>query len=105
MSWLTRCWRTHGAAKVVRLHGLELPAQAAPPGLRVLLLLRQPAEVVASRLSLEAFSRQSAFNPRGGPAGVVSAVCAGMPNPSPNPNPNPYPSPNANPHPHPHPNP
>ena len=45
MSWLTRCWRTHGAAKVVRLHGLELPAQAAPPGLRVLLLLRQPAEV------------------------------------------------------------
>ena len=78
MSWVTRCWRTHGAAKVVRLHGLELPAQAAPPGLRVLLLLRQPAEVwgdmgrhreiqgdiaaataparraVASRLSLEA---------------------------------------------------
>ena len=78
MSWLTRCWRTHGAAKVVRLHGLELHAQAAPPGLRVLLLLRQPAEVcgdmgrhremqgdiaavsasarraVASRLSLEA---------------------------------------------------
>ena len=78
MSWLTRCWRTHGAAKVVRLHGLELSAQAAPPGLRVLLLLRQPAEVwadmgrhreiqgdiaavtaparraVASRLSLEA---------------------------------------------------
>ena len=34
--------------------------------------------MVASRLSLEAFSRQSAFNPRGGPAGVVSAVCAGM---------------------------
>ena len=55
MSWVTRCWRTHGAAKVVRLHGLELSAQAAPPGLRVLLLLRQPAEVVASRLPLEAY--------------------------------------------------
>ena len=49
VAWATRCWRTHGAAKVIRLQGLQLPTQAAPPGLRVLLLLRQPAEVVTSR--------------------------------------------------------
>lgn len=45
VAWAARCWRTHGAAKVVRLQGLQLPARAAPPGLRVLLLLRDPAEV------------------------------------------------------------
>ena len=36
VAWVTRCWRTHGAAKVVRLHALRLPRDAAPPGLRVL---------------------------------------------------------------------
>ena len=82
VSWVTRCWRTHAAAKVVRLQSLAdvraLAPHASPPQLRVLLLLRPPAEVVASRLTLRAFTDASPFNPRGTPSGVVETVCRAM---------------------------
>ena len=82
VSWVTRCWRTHAAAKVVRLQSLTelhaLAGEASPPSLRVLLLVRPPAEVVASRLTLRAFTAASAFNPNGTPGGVVETVCRGM---------------------------
>lgn len=104
LMWLTQCWQSHRAAKVtcaatliflsvsvspqlnhafstqvIRLEDLDLPTTQRSVPLHVLHLVRSPAAVSASRLSLASFSGRSAFNARGeGGSGVVSSVCASM---------------------------
>jgi len=94
-----RCWTSHRAVKVIRsVLGVAsaLPVRSSPswlqrprstpraqnvpplPALAVVHLLRSPAKVVASRLSLPAFSDVGEFNQPGGVSGVIASVCLGM---------------------------
>ena len=81
VEWLSRCWRSHRAAKVIRLQNYSLERLLeGPEGRRVraIHLVRAPVAVVASRLTLTAFRQQGHFNPDGTPLGVVRHVCARM---------------------------
>jgi hypothetical protein len=79
LRWLTQCWNTHRAAKVIRISDpgfvRVVPRDAS---FKVLHLLRSPEEVVASRLTLKAFAHSRYFNAGGGRHGVVAAVCRSM---------------------------
>ena len=81
MDWLHRCWSSHRAAKVVRIRdpaALRAERQVDDARFRVVHLIRDPNKVVASRLSLHAFTRRGHFNPEGGAEGVVRATCRAM---------------------------
>ena len=81
MDYLRRCWSSHRAAKVVRIRdpaALRAERQEDDARFRVVHLIRDPNKVVASRLSLHAFTRRGEFNPEGGAEGVVRATCRAM---------------------------
>ena len=81
VEWLSRCWRSHRAAKVIRLQNHSLHQLLEPIGgrrLHAIYLVRAPAAVIASRLTLPSFRRRGPFNPDGTPLGVVRQVCASM---------------------------
>ena len=73
------CWRSHRAVKLVRLGDASVDASPLLPLLHVIELIRHPAHVVRSRLSLVGTGSWDEFNPQGGgEAGVVTSVCAGL---------------------------
>ena len=73
------CWRSHRAVKLVRLGDASVDASPLLPLLHSIELIRHPAHVVRSRLSLVGTGSWDEFNPRGGgEAGVVASVCAGL---------------------------
>ena len=81
VDWLHRCWSSHRAAKVVRISdpaALRAERRVDDARFRVVHLIRDPKQVIASRLSLHAFARRGHFNPEGGAEGVVRATCRAM---------------------------
>lgn len=81
IDYLRRCWSSHRAAKVVRIRdpaALRAERQVDDARFRVVHLIRDPIQVVASRLSLHVFTRRGEFNPEGGAEGVVRATCRAM---------------------------
>jgi len=78
--WLHTCWTSHAAVKVIRAHDLRMPDPkvAASVGVRILHLVRNPAEVARSRASLKPFLLRGPFNPTGDAEGLVANLCAGL---------------------------
>ena len=81
VDWLHCCWSSHRAAKVVRIRdpaALSTAPQVDDAQFKIVHLVRDPTKVIASRLSLETFTRRGFFNPEGGAEGVVRATCRAM---------------------------
>ena len=76
LAMMRSCWATHGAIKEIRL--ADTPP--LPPPVSSVLLVRHPADVIASRLTYQSFAGEfrDEFNPHGGDRGIANQVCTGL---------------------------